>query len=224
MDVKSHWEQVYATKSPLEVSWYQPTPAMSLRMIEAAGVTRDEAIIDVGGGASLLVDHLLDAGYANLTVLDISAAALEHARQRLASGGRAATVRWIEGDVLDFQAPQRFLLWHDRAVFHFLTDPADRRRYVQSLRSHLCAADPPPGVSASEAPGSGAQVIVATFAVDGPPRCSGLDVTRYDAAAIGRELGEEFELLETADETHTTPWGAQQRFEWFRFQFRGTNG
>lgn len=200
MNRKDHWNQVYQTKAPDDVSWFQTRPATSLKLIEASGVGKDASIIDVGGGASVLVDFLLDAGFGKLAVLDISAAALEHARQRL--GQRASSVEWCEADVTTFNPPRRFGLWHDRAVFHFLTDKADRQKYVQTLKRTLTP---------------GGQVVLATFALDGPPKCSGLEVARYDAALICAELGAGFQLVEQASETHTTPWQTEQKFGYFRF-------
>ncbi len=201
MNRKDHWEQVYQTKAPDDVSWFQSQPAMSLNLILSSGVSLDAGIIDVGGGASVLVDFLLDAGFSKLGVLDISAAALEHARRRL--GKRAGAVEWLEADVTTFQPARRFGLWHDRAVFHFLTDKADRQKYVETLKRTLTA---------------GGQVIVASFAIDGPPKCSGLEVARYDAATICAELGVGFQLVEQVDETHTTPWATEQKFSYFRFK------
>lgn len=201
MDRRAHWEQVYQAKSPLQVSWYQSRPATSLSLIEQSGIGRDEAIIDVGGGASTLVDHLLDAGFRSITVLDISRTAIEHAQRRL--GPRAAQVTWLEADVLSFQPPRRFALWHDRAVFHFLTEQADRARYISALKAGL---------------GSRGRAVVATFAVDGPTTCSGLPVARYGRELIEHELGGDFELLDCVDETHITPWNSQQKFTYFQLR------
>ncbi len=168
MQSKQHWESVYAGNPADRVSWYQPHAALSMRLIEAAGVPRAGEIVDVGGGASTLVDDLLDAGYRAITVLDLSGAALATARARL--GPRAGAVRWIEGDVTRVAfARHRYDLWHDRAVFHFLTDPADRAAY----RAQILRAVKP-----------GGHVVMATFAEDGPSECSGLPVMRYDAAAL----------------------------------------
>jgi SAM-dependent methyltransferase len=202
---KNHWNHVYQTRAPADVSWYQARPASSLKFIEACGVRKDQAIIDVGGGTSLLVDFLLDAGYQRLAVLDISAAALEQARQRL--GGRAHAVEWFEADVAEFNPPHRFAVWHDRALFHFLTEKADRRKYVDTLTRALSADD---------------HAVIATFAIDGPERCSGLAVARYDSPAISAELGVEFRMLEETDETHITPWGAEQKFSYFHFARNAT--
>lgn len=200
MNREVHWNKVYQTKPPDDVSWFQSRPEISLKLIEACGVGKADGIIDVGGGASTLVDCLLDAGFSNLAVLDISAAALEHAKQRL--DARAAAVEWIAADVTKFGAPRRFALWHDRAVFHFLTDQTDRRNYVNVLKRTLAEQG---------------HVIIATFAIDGPTQCSGLDVCRYDAGKICGELGSSFRLVEQVDETHITPWQTEQRFSYFRF-------
>ncbi len=205
--MKTHWNTVYQTKAPDGVSWFQTRPTTSLKLIEAAGVDKDAGIIDVGGGASVLVDVLLDAGFTKLAVLDISVAALEHARQRL--GKRASSVEWCEADVTTFNPPRQFGLWHDRAVFHFLTDTADRQKYVETLKRALT----PDG-----------HVIIATFAIDGPMKCSGLDVARYDASSICAELGAGFQLLDQLDETHVTPWSTEQKFSYFRFDRREQAG
>lgn len=199
MSRKEHWNQVYAAKPADEVSWFQTHPATSLRLIAASGVAKDAGLIDVGGGASVLVDRLVEGGFAPLAVVDLSAAALDHARRRL--GERARQVEWMEADITSFVPPRRFGLWHDRAVFHFLTAKTDRQKYVAALRRTLAAAG---------------QVIIATFAADGPVRCSGLEVVRYDAPALGAELGPEFELLEEVAETHVTPWNTEQKFAYFR--------
>jgi trans-aconitate methyltransferase len=200
MDRRSHWNRVYETKAPENVSWYQRRPEVSLELIAASGIGKDAGIIDVGGGASVLVDHLLDAGYTNLAVLDLSGAALSASRTRL--GSKTTAVEWFEADVTSFEPPHRYALWHDRAVFHFLTDADDRARYVATLRQALQQ--------------NGA-VIIATFAPDGPPKCSGLDVMRYDEHSIAAELGEEFQLREVRRETHVTPGKTEQRFNYFRF-------
>jgi SAM-dependent methyltransferase len=201
MTRQQHWEAAYQTDGPTDVSWYQPRPALSLELIAATGAARDAGIIDVGGGASTLTDCLLDAGYTSLAVLDLSGVALGQARSRL--GQRATAVQWFEADVTSFQPPHRFAVWHDRAVFHFLTEPLDRRGYVSTLRRALQP---------------GGHIIIATFALDGPAKCSGLEVIRYDEASIATELGPSFALRESRRETHTTPWRTEQRFIYFRFQ------
>lgn len=200
MNRQAHWNQVYQSKAPDEVSWHQTSPTTSLQLIEASGISRDQSMIDVGGGASVLVDCLLDAGFQRPAVLDISMAALAHTRQRL--GSRADGVEWVVADVTEFIPSRQFALWHDRAVFHFLTDSDDRRKYVAALQRALS----PEG-----------HVIIGTFALDGPAKCSGLDVARYDARAIAAELGAGFQLREQRDETHVTPWNTEQRFSFFRF-------
>ena len=202
MNRQEHWNEVYRTKGAQDVSWFQAEPVLSLELIKTARVPADGSILDVGGGASVLVDRLLEAGYARLGVLDISAEALALARQRL--GARASGVEWFESDVTQFQPPHPFALWHDRAVFHFLTVAADRRAYVAALERTL-------------APGGA--VIIATFALDGPPQCSGLDVTRYDEQTLSAELGSGFALREVRCETHRTPWNTEQCFIYCQFQY-----
>jgi len=193
---KSHWEKIYATRAIDSVSWFQPHAERSLKLIQALGVPHDARIIDVGGGASVLVDDLLDRGYTNLSVLDISAAALAAAQARL--GARAGRVRWLEADVTRAALPRHGIdLWHDRAVFHFLTTPAQREAYVRQV---LHAVRP------------GGYVIVATFAEDGPTECSGLPVVRYDAEHLHGEFGAPFELLGHESEQHLTPVGRTQSF------------
>src|SRR6266545_3763366 len=197
---KAHWERVYADGYE-GVSWFQARPDRSLRLIASSGVDKHARIIDVGGGVSSLVDCLLGQGYSPVAVLDISPTSLRYARDRL--GSRARNVSWFEGDVTTFSPPRRFGLWHDRAVFHFLTDAAQRRAYVQNLRRTLT---------------SDGAVIIATFAMDGPMRCSGLPVERYDARKISAELGPEFLLIEEVSELHRTPSGTRQAFSYFRFR------
>jgi 2-polyprenyl-3-methyl-5-hydroxy-6-metoxy-1,4-benzoquinol methylase len=196
MDRHEHWETVYRTKGPDQVSWFQAEARLSRELITRASPDRDAAIIDIGAGASTLVDGLLGAGYRQLTVVDISAAALELAKARI--GSAAASVTWRAADVLTAEFPaQGFDVWHDRAVFHFLTDPADRARYVAQVRH----AVRPGGI-----------VLVATFAEDGPLKCSGLEVARYAPDALHAEFGEAFTMLENHRELHTTPSGATQAF------------
>jgi SAM-dependent methyltransferase len=196
MPTKDHWESVYSTKTAESVSWFQENAEQSLRLIRESGLPRDASIIDVGGGASRLVDGLLDAGYTRLSVLDISATAMAAARRRL--GERAARVHWLETDILGAALPeQAYDLWHDRAVFHFLTDPADRQAYVDTV---LRAVRP------------GGLVVVATFAEDGPERCSGLPVRRYRPDELHAEFGAPFLLLGHEKEAHRTPSGAVQQF------------
>jgi SAM-dependent methyltransferase len=200
MNRQEHWNRIYQTKAPDDVSWFQTRPTLSLKFIANTGIARNDGVIDVGGGASTLVDGLLDAGFQQIAVLDISAAALEQSKRRL--GERAAAVIWFEADMTKFRPAQTFALWHDRAVFHFLTDSEDRAKYVQTLKHVLTP---------------GGHVIIATFAKDGPLRCSGLDIVRHDAAGIGAELGSEFRLVEQASEMHITPWNSEQKFIYCRF-------
>jgi SAM-dependent methyltransferase len=193
---KSHWERVYGTKAPDAVSWYAPHLNESLDYIRRTGVGAEASIIDVGGGESTLVDDLLDAGFRHLTVLDISEKALEVCRTRL--GARAAGVTWLPADVLahDF-APLSFDVWHDRAVFHFLTTDEQRRRYVAQV---LKALKP------------GGYAIVGTFGPEGPTQCSGLPVARYSSDELHDEFGSPFRLVDQTTSVHTTPWGSTQQF------------
>ena len=200
LDRKGHWETVYSTKDARETSWNQEDPACSLAMIERSGVRVEEPVIDVGGGASVLVDRLLAAGFSDLTVLDIARAALEQAKRRL--GERASRVEWIETDITSFQARRRYHLWHDRAVFHFLTAGEDREAYKKCLNDAL---------------ENGGTLVLAAFALTGPERCSGLEIRRYDAEHLQHELGRGFELQEMVDERHTTPAGRIQDFTFYRF-------
>lgn len=196
MNNKAHWEAIYETKKPHEVSWFQREATISLALIDRVAPASTSAVIDVGGGASTLVDGLLAAGYRNVTVLDLSSAALAEARRRLGPAG--AAVNWLEADVLEADLPQRaFDVWHDRAVFHFLTAGTDRARYLAQVRR---AVQP------------GGHLLVATFAQDGPTRCSGLPVARYTPGALHQEFGAGFRLLESVREEHVTPSGTKQAF------------
>lgn len=199
-DSKQHWENIYSEKSPLEVSWHQQEPTLSLNLIQNCQLKKSSAIIDVGGGASLLVDKLLEQGYGKLAVLDISSKALELAKQRL--GEKAETIEWYASDITEFVAPHSFSLWHDRAVFHFLTEATDRQKYIAALKAALP---------------SGGYLILAAFAIGGPTLCSGLEIVQYDAAKLSHELGDEFELIEEGGETHLTPAGGEQLFGCFSF-------
>ena len=203
-DRKMHWQQTYSGKSPRSVSWYQPASTASLQLISDTGIAKNAPIIDVGGGASVLVDQLIARGYARISVLDISEQALQHARARLAQN--AAQVNWIVEDVLNFTAAHPFELWHDRALFHFFTDPEEQDRYVEILNKSLSP---------------GAHVLIATFAIDGPLKCSGLDTMRYDAPSLGTRLGGRFEHQCSMNEMHITPWGGAQAFTYFWFTFTG---
>jgi len=196
MDSKNHWNDVYTTKSSDSVSWFQPGAGKSLDIIQHLDVAKSSSIIDVGGGASLLVDNLLEHGYLNLSVLDLSGAALKVAKSRL--GVSANEVQWLEADVTKLTLEKHSIdVWHDRAVFHFLTDENDRNRYVKSV---LHAVKP------------GGYVIVATFAEDGPEKCSGLPVQRYSASELHSEFGSPFKLLGHEKESHKTPFGTSQSF------------
>jgi SAM-dependent methyltransferase len=198
-DAAGHWQRVWNGREPAAVSWYQPRLETSLQGIAAAGLARDARIIDVGGGASTLVDSLLDLGFSAVTVLDIAQAAIDRARERL--GGRAAAVTWIVGDVTAVDLPGTYDLWHDRAVFHFLTERRGREAYVARLRSALRP---------------GGQAILATFGPAGPDRCSGLPTMRYDAAGLLAALAPGFALLESRYEEHRTPAGGRQQFLYAR--------
>ena len=205
MDPKAHWDAVYQTKGPTGVSWFQRTPSISLDLIRRIAPAPASALVDVGGGASTLVDGLVAAGYSNVAVLDISAAALEQAQRRL--GPAADAITWREGDLLDVDfEPRSIDLWHDRAVFHFLTSASDRARYVEQVRR---AVKP------------GGHVLVATFAEDGPTSCSGLPVRRYDREGLHAEFDGGFRLLESVREQHVTPSGQTQSFVYCVCQFVG---
>jgi SAM-dependent methyltransferase len=196
MQSKDHWENVYSTKAPDNVSWFQPHAELSTRLIRESCPQRDAAIIDVGGGASTLVDDLLDAGYTQVTVLDLSQTALAESRRRL--GVREASVRWMQADITRAEfAPHSFDLWHDRAVFHFLTMPEDRTAYVRQV---LRAVKP------------GGHVVMATFGSNGPAQCSGLPVMRYAPDELHAEFGDAFTLLAHEEQLHHTPFGTDQQF------------
>lgn len=196
MDAKGHWETVYRTKAPTNVSWYSPHLERSMEIIKKLKVERSAQIIDVGAGESTLVDDLVTEGYLNLTVLDISQTALDVARERLGANG--SSVAWQQADITTVELPaQRFDVWHDRAVFHFLTDPEQRLAYVRN-------------VMRSVKPGG--YVVVATFGPQGPERCSGLSVMRYDAESLHNEFGKTFKLLDSFTEHHQTPFGTTQQF------------
>jgi SAM-dependent methyltransferase len=203
MDARSHWEQVHATKDPERASWFRPHLERSLELIERAAPDRLASILDVGAGQSTLVDDLLELGYENITVLEISQAALGGLRARLGQAGRV--IRWICGDVTETVLPEAsFDLWHDRAVFHFLTEAGQRRAYVERVRGALRP---------------GGSLIVSTFGPEGPERCSGLATMRYDASSLGSEFGDRFRLVESSLDLHETPSGAEQQFLscWWRF-------
>ncbi len=204
---KHHWEQVYASKQPTEVSWFQPVPEKSLQLIRATGVGREQAILDAGGGASTLVDNLLAEGFRDVSVLDISSNALSRSRERL--GEIAGEVSWIEADATDFAPQRRYDLWHDRAVFHFLTDAADRGRYIEVVKRSL---------------NSGGHFVLATFGPQGPLRCSGLDICRYSIEQLTDLLGACFSLQSHELDEHRTPSGAVQQFLYSRWRSHREQG
>lgn len=199
-DRKSHWDGVYSTKTEKQVSWFQEEAGTSLDLLSYPGIDRRSAIVDIGGGVSRLVDALIERGHADLTVLDLSGAALKAARQRL--GAKAAPVQWIEADITRWTPERLYDAWHDRAVLHFLTAEEDRNAYTRTLRQALRP---------------GGLAVIATFALDGPDKCSGLPVQRYSPATLAGLLREGFNPLDSRSETHTTPWGSEQRFQYSRF-------
>jgi 2-polyprenyl-3-methyl-5-hydroxy-6-metoxy-1,4-benzoquinol methylase len=200
-DREAHWDAVYREKGSDDLSWFQKDPALSLELITAAAPQRDARIVDVGGGDSLLVDHLLQHGYQQLTVLDISRSAIERAQSRLGNG--ADSVRWIVSDVLTMEARGMYDVWHDRALFHFFTAQRQRQQYLEAVTNTVV----PQGA-----------VIIATFAPDGPTSCSGLDVRHYDEGTLAAELGESFALYDARREVHHTPWDSEQRFTYAAFR------
>ncbi len=192
-NLKEHWETVYATKTPQEVSWTQERPAISLDFISSFQLEKSASIIDIGGGDSLLVDFLIDLGYTNLSVLDISAHAIERAKVRL--GEKASLVTWIVSDINDFEPLQNYDLWHDRAAFHFLTSQKDIERYMELVSKHV------------------KQLVIGTFSTNGPFKCSGLEITQYDENELGQLFGPHgFEVQTTKREDHMTPFGTTQNF------------
>jgi hypothetical protein len=196
-----HWNAVFASKREDEVSWFEREPAVSLRLLDAAGLTTDTCVVDVGGGESYLVDALIERGLRCITVLDVSRVALERTRARL--GALAGIPTWMEADVTGRWSIDPVDVWHDRAVFHFLTDSHDRNAYRQHLLDSVKR---------------GGAAIVATFALDGPEKCSGLPVVRYSPATLARELGPDLELIESLPHVHATPWGTTQSFQYSLFR------
>jgi SAM-dependent methyltransferase len=198
MNGKEHWDSIYQSKSEEEMSWTQPEPLMSLKLIgEACSSGR---VIDVGGGTSLLAERLVDRGY-KVAVVDIAEAAIERNRKRL--GAKAGQIQWITADVTAGPGLETFDVWHDRAVFHFLTDPDDRAAYERLLLRSVSV---------------GGHAVIGSFALDGPEKCSGLDVRRYDGPMLAEELGPQFALLKSEPEMHMTPWGKQQSFQFSLFK------
>jgi len=202
MDVRTHWERIYAEKTPDAVSWYAPHLATSLALIEKSATGRSAAVMDVGGGESTLVDDLLVGGYENVTVLDVSQTAIDVCRKRLKEASRR--VHWLVADILKAELkPEAYEVWHDRAVFHFLVTASDRLDYVRQVMRAMKA---------------GGQVIISTFGPEGPKKCSGLDVVRYDAESLRNQFGERFRILDTFTEHHLTPFGTTQQFLYCRFR------
>lgn len=197
---RAHWQNVYINKGENEVSWFQESPAPSLELI-AQNATPASAILDVGGGASRLVDHLVDRAFQDVTILDLSEAALEAAKARL--GSVAAQVHWIVADATIWEPQRKYDVWHDRAAFHFLVDSADRSAYVTRMKQAVT---------------SGGHVVLGTFAIDGPEKCSGLPVNRYDEAGLAEELGGGFQLVKSLRHDHATPWNSAQRFQFCVFR------
>lgn len=194
---QAHWDDVYASKGEAGVSWFEPSPTTSLDLIHRYAGSTSVALVDIGGGASHLVDRLIEGGFEAVTVLDLSSAALDASRRRL--GAAADKVEWVAGDVTQWQPTRRYDIWHDRAAFHFLTEPEEREAYAARLRMAL---------------GPGGHAIIATFSPEGPERCSGLPVVRYDPAALAATIGAPFRLVDERRCLHTTPWGSVQAFQY----------
>jgi ubiquinone/menaquinone biosynthesis C-methylase UbiE len=201
MDRKTHWEDVYRTTAAEELGWYQAHPTMSLHLIESTGVQKTASLIDVGGGDSTLVDYLLDQGFEHVTVLDISASALERAKARL--GARADLVTWIEADITNFRSSKTYDVWHDRATFHFLTEAENREKYCETMHRAVSAQG---------------HVIIAAFAYEAPPTCSGLPVVCYSPEFLTLAIGSNFVFIESFEEIHITPGGNKQPFIYCRFK------
>lgn len=196
---RQHWQDVYQRKQEAELSWHEDTPALSLELLREAGLDPAMAVVDIGGGTSRLVDMLVAAGQRHVTVLDLSARALEIARERV---GDVVQVEWIVADVTRWEPARRYDLWHDRAAFHFLTEQAEQRAYARVLDRAL---------------ETGGRAVIGTFAPDGPEKCSGLPVARHDAASLQAVLGDRFRLVTTRRHAHATPWGAVQQFQFSTF-------
>lgn len=200
MNTKEHWENIYKNKLPIEVSWYQEKPTISLELIAMCSSSTTDYIIDIGGGASNLCDFLLEKGYSNLTVLDLSANALEHSKQRL--GDKSNLIDWQVEDVTKFSASKYYDIWHDRAVFHFLTDEIDRKKYKEVLNNLLKI---------------GGYIIIAAFYIGGSTKCSGLNIVQYDESKLKSELGNNFTYIDQKIEEHITPTGSIQMFRYYLF-------
>ncbi len=200
-DRAAHWDHVYTTKQSTDVSWYKPTPSHSLALIAASGLPVDSSIIDVGGGMSRLAATLLERGYTDVSVADISASALE--RGRTQAGAAGGHISWIEADVRVHDFEREYALWHDRAVFHFMVEQQDREAYLRTLRRSLRP---------------GGHLLLATFGPEGPEQCSGLPTTRYGAQALSATLGSDYELLSSEIDIHEAPSGAAQQLLYAHFQ------
>ncbi len=200
MTTQEHWNRIYSTKSDQEVSWFEALPEISVRMMESAGLTAESCVLDVGGGNSRLVDYLVGHGLDCVAVLDVSGAALDAAKERL--GAAATPLTWIESPIEGDWSLKPMDIWHDRAVFHFLTDSDARARY----RAHLVEVLKPGGTA-----------IIATFALNGPEKCSGLPVARYSPDLLAQEFADDLTLVESIEHAHTTPWGVMQAFQYSRF-------
>lgn len=196
---KQHWETIYETKSPEQVSWTQEVPKTSLDFIHSFGVDKTARIIDIGGGDSKLVDHLLDNGYENITVLDISAKALDRAKARL--GNKAEKVNWVISDITEFEPETAFDIWHDRATFHFLTTKEQVAKYLDIARQSV-----------------NGYMTIGTFSTNGPTKCSGLDIQQYDEQTLTAELENGFDKLKCITEDHTTPFNTKQNFLFCSFK------
>lgn len=201
MDKKKHWEKVFGSNQVNEVSWYQPTPEHSLDFVKQLAVPATASIIDIGGGDSFLVDHLLQMGYSDITVLDISEAAIQKAKQRL--GKKATLVKWVVSDILDFKTAKQFDCWHDRAAFHFLTDPAEIENYLALAQQHIS----PSG-----------KMIIGTFSTEGPDKCSGLPVKQYNENMLGTTLKKWFTKIRCITTDHITPFKTIQNFLFCSFK------
>ena len=198
---QGHWENVYSTKGEAEVSWFQETPKPSLDLLALVGATADSAVIDIGGGASRLVDALVAAGFTNISVLDLSAEALNVARARLGEAGNR--VKWIVADATEWEPQQEYDIWHDRAAFHFLNEAQQQKAYIARMKRCLRI---------------GGHIIMGTFALEGPEKCSGLPVTRHSAESLSALLGAAFSLIDSRRHEHATPWGAVQKFQFSTFK------
>lgn len=201
MDKKTHWETIYQTKELENVSWYQPKPQTSIDLIEKAARSSEDAIIDIGGGDSFLAEHLLDLGFTNITVLDISSAAIERAKVRM--GERASRVKWIVSDILAFHPTEKYAIWHDRAAFHFINQAEEIEQYVEKASASLR---------------TNGELIIGTFSVDGPLKCSGIDITQYSERSLEKTFDPHFRLESTLRVDHPTPFDTVQNFVFGTFK------